>query len=41
MEEEGWNSSMRGTKNQEGALFKMMRELGIIFGKKEPANGDG
>lgn len=34
MEEKGW------TKNQEGVLFKMMRDLGIISDKKEPANGD-
>lgn len=35
MEEERWNSGMRGTKNQEGVLFKMMRDLGIIFVKKK------
>lgn len=41
MEEKKWNSGMRGIKSQEGVLFKVMRDLGIIFGEKEPANGDG
>lgn len=42
MEEEGWNGSMRETKNQEGILFKMMGDLGIISDKKkgQPIIGD-
>lgn len=32
------DSSMRGTKNQEGVVFKMVRDLSIIFGRKKRAS---
>ena len=30
--------STRGTENQEGVVFKVMRDLSIIFGRKKRAS---
>lgn len=38
MKGERCNGSMKGTKSQEGVVFKMVRGVSIIFGRRKKAN---